>query len=272
MKNNLPLLILFILFSFREYKDNRTLNFPKSVELVNKIPEKNKVWIFICAGQSNMAGRAFVEPMDTLSNKRILSINREGQLIYAKEPLHFYEPSRTGLDCGVAFGQTIINNIPDSISILIIPTAVGGSSVGQWLGDSTHRNVKLLSNFREKVDSAKKYGQIKGILWHQGENDANTMDIPLYNSKLSSLFHTFRTITGNTNLPILIGELGSFSKDKINWELLNEKIIEYSKTDGYSVVISTFDLQDIGDSVHFNSAGQRMMGQRMAVEYLTKFK
>jgi hypothetical protein len=272
MRNILFLVTLSIIISCHENGSNRTINFPKSVEIADKIPDRYHVWVFILAGQSNMAGRAFVEPMDTLPDKRILTIDKEGRLIYAKEPLHFYEPNLTGLDCGLSFGKTLIKSIPDSISILLIPTAVGGSSVEQWIGDSTHRSVKLLTNFRDKVGIAKKYGHIKGILWHQGENDANPNNIPQYKSNLTLLFKTFRTITGNESLPILIGELGSFSSDHENWSLINEQIKEYANIDSNTAIISTSDFQDIGDKVHFNSAGQRIMGQRMADEFINKFK
>ena len=203
---------------------------------------------------------------------RALSINKNGQLVYAKEPLHFYEPSKTGLDCGLSFAKNLINNIPDSITILLIPTAVGGSSVTQWLGDSTHREVKLLTNFHSKVDIAKSYGNIKGILWHQGENDANPIDISKYEIKLSSLFEVFRTIIGNKNLPILIGELGSYSSDNENWKLINEKIKDVAKKDSTIYIISTLDLKDKGDKVHFNSEGQRKMGERMAVKFMSTLK
>lgn len=129
MKKMLVICTFLMLVSCNEGADTRTINFPKSVEIVNKIPDKRNVWVFILAGQSNMAGRAFVEPKDTLSNKRILTIDKEEQLIYAKEPLHFYEPAMTGLDYGTSFGEAIIEGIPDTISVLLIPTAVGGSSV-----------------------------------------------------------------------------------------------------------------------------------------------
>ena len=108
---------------------------------------KENVWVFIMAGQSNMAGRGIVEPEDTVSDKRIFSINKDGQIIIAKEPLHFYEPERTGLDCGLSFAKTLITKIPDSISILIIPTAVGGSSISQWLGDSVLSECKIVFKF-----------------------------------------------------------------------------------------------------------------------------
>lgn len=178
----------------------------------------------------------------------------------------------TGLDCGLSFGKNLIKYIPNSISILLVPTAVGGSSVGQWLGDSLYGNVQLLSNFRDKVQIGKKYGQVKAILWHQGESDANANDIPQYRERLSKLFEKFRAIVDDETLPIMIGELGSFSKDAENWQLINQVIKSYSVTDNNTVIVSTADLKDKGDKVHFNSEGQRIMGQRFAYEYIKKFK
>ncbi|HEX8676292.1 MAG TPA: sialate O-acetylesterase [Segetibacter sp.] len=258
--------------SSEQGKSDRTRYFPKSIDRVETIPSKENVWVFILAGQSNMAGRGFVEPQDTLPSERVLTIKANGQLVFAKEPLHFYEPTLTGLDCGLSFGKNLIKYISDSISILLLPTAVGGSSVGQWLGDSLYRNVQLLSNFRDKVQIGKKYGQVKAILWHQGESDANANDIPQYKERLSKLFEKFRAIVGNETLPIMIGELGSFSKDAENWQLINQMIKSYSVTDNNTAIVSTADLKDKGDKVHFNSEGQRIMGQRFAYEYIKKFK
>ena len=45
-----------------------------------------KVWVFILAGQSNMAGRGKIEAEDTISAPRILTINDKGDIIPAKEP------------------------------------------------------------------------------------------------------------------------------------------------------------------------------------------
>lgn len=214
-----------------------------------------------------MAGRGQVEPKDTVSHKRVFTINKSGELILAKEPLHFYEPTMAGLDCGLSFGKTLIKQVPDSISILLIPTAVGGSSISQWIGDSTHRNVSLLSNFKEKVAIGKRYGQIKGILWHQGESDANPNNMMLYQNRLAQLMSDFRQITNNEKLPILIGELGSYSKNE-RWLIINEQINSYVLSDPYSSIIKTKDFKHKGDQVHFGSKGQRLMGKRFANEMI----
>lgn len=249
----------------------RTTYFPKQIDVMSNSINKESAWVFIMAGQSNMAGRGIVEPKDTVSDKRILSIDKDGRIIIAKEPLHFYEPERTGLDCGLPFAKTLIKKIPDNISIIIIPTAVGGSSIKQWLGDSVYRNVKLFSNFLAKVEIAKQHGIIKAILWHQGESDANEKDIPLYKQRLGLLFSKFRAAVGNNELPVMLGELGSFSETPKNFDLINKAIHEYTQGDKNSSVISTKDLKDKGDRLHFDSKGQRTMGQRFAKAYLKNF-
>ena len=51
----------------------KTAYFPKQTELMTEEINKQHIWVFILAGQSNMAGRGIVEPQDTVANKRILS-------------------------------------------------------------------------------------------------------------------------------------------------------------------------------------------------------
>ena len=123
--------------------------------------KKDKTWVFILAGQSNMAGRGAIDfnPFngDTITNQRIQTINQNGEIVLAKEPLHFYEPKMAGLDCGLSFARTMLLSIPEDVTILLIPTAVGGSSIKKWIDDSVHRGVPLWSNFKHQVEIAKKY-------------------------------------------------------------------------------------------------------------------
>jgi len=261
-------LIFFILTGFSPEKDHWKKNFPVKTEFPKEIPLTKNVWVFIMAGQSNMAGRGFIEPQDTLPSGRILTINSTGKLVLAKEPIHFYETDMSGLDCGISFAFKLLKHTPDSVSILLVPTAVGGSSVSQWLGDSLHRDVKLLSNFQEKTEIAKRYGQIKGILWHQGESDANQKSIPEYEDKLSSLFSRFRFIADNKSLPILTGEIGLFRVDNTMQKLINLKIQEYASKDPNTYLIRTGDFKNRGDQLHFNTKSQRLMGKRFAKMFI----
>ena len=228
--------------------------------------DKKKTWVFILAGQSNMAGRGVVEAEDTITHPRIKTIDKNGNIILAKEPLHFYEPTMAGLDCGLSFAKALIRDCPDDVSILLIPA---GSNIRQWLGDSVHRGVKLLSNFKEKTALAKQYGTIKGILWHQGEGDANEKGMPVYKENMTKLFGIFREEADKKKLPILLGELGAFNINAAKQiKQINQIIVDDASADKHTAVIPTSDLDHKGDNLHFNAAGQREMGIRYATAML----
>jgi hypothetical protein len=248
----------------------RTQYFPKVELRKETLPKKKSLWVFLLVGQSNMAGRGFVEPQDTIPSERVLTINKKGEIIIAKEPIHFYEPTELGLDCGLSFGKEITKYISDSITLLLIPTAVGGSRISQWLDDERHRKVRLLTNFKEKVELGKNNGQIKGILWHQGESDANQADVPFYKDRLSELFLQFREIVGDEKLPILIGELGAYSyrKDYEYSLQINKQIKLYTTSDSNAIFVKSSDLDNKGYNGHFGSVSQRAFGIRFAKEYI----
>jgi len=230
-----------------------------------ELPPKDDLWIFIMAGQSNMAGRAQIEVQDRIENDRILSINSENEVIVAQEPIHFYEPSGLGLDCGMSFGSKILEQVPNSVSILLIPTAIGGSSIEQWINDETHRGVQLLSNLKQRMRAARTHGVIKGVLWHQGEGDAHEeQTIRAYEGHMQELFEIFRAAAEEEHLPIVVGHLGSFAVEQDRWDSINAAMDAYSLTDPFCEVVETADLDHKGDKRHFNSAAQRILGQRYA--------
>jgi hypothetical protein len=277
-KNNLKVLfvisillcVLILTFDIPKQHE-REANFPQQIDFVDKLNDPDSLWIFLLAGQSNMAGRGFVEPQDTIPNGRIITIDNSGEWIYAKEPLHLYEPSRTGLDCGMAFARTLLDSIPINTSVAIIPCAIGGSAIEEWLRNETVRGVSLLTNFTKKVVQVKKYGEIKGILWHQGESDAKSELIPKYSTNLDSLVSVFRNIIQNDSLPILIGELGSYAEPierHQRWDSINRSIYNFAMNNRNIAVVNTKDLKHKGDKVHFDSESQRKLGARFAKKYL----
>ncbi len=245
----------------------------KKTNCAVKLPKKENFWIFIMAGQSNMAGRASVESIDTVHSPRVFSMDKENKWIVANEPLHFFEPSMSGLDCGLSFGKELSASLGDSIYIGLIPCAVGASSIEQWVGDSLHRGVYLFSNFRNRAEFASKVGIIKGILWHQGENNANQIQFKNYDKNLKKLFLNFRRVVQNDSLPILVGELGKFLRkqefdsypDSINYTL--KHITDLDKN---VLLIKTDDLYHKGDFLHFDSHSQRLLGKRFAETMKTK--
>ncbi|MBE0679734.1 MAG: sialate O-acetylesterase [Bacteroidales bacterium] len=253
-------------------QDERTRYFPRSQEYVEVMPPREKVWLFVLAGQSNMAGRGQVEPCDTVPHPRIFSVTPDKRWVVAREPLQLYQPALTGLGPGMAFARALVEELDEEIYIGLIPCAVGGSSVGNWLSDSLYKGVRLKSNFTDKLLWAKEYGTVKGILWHQGEADATAEKIAFYKSDLTLLFDYFREVTGDDNLPVIAGELGIFpgvEENRQEYLFLNDILLEISRDDPYMALVRSFGLKAKADNVHFDGPSQRIMGRRYAAAWLS---
>ncbi|MBL7740820.1 MAG: sialate O-acetylesterase [Chitinophagaceae bacterium] len=241
-------------------------HFPAFIEKVKDLPAKENFYLFIMAGQSNMAGRGFVQPQDTLSSVQVFTLDKNNEWVYAKEPLHYYEPTRTGLDCGLSFGKKLASLYGKKISIGLIPCAVGGSSIEQWLGDSTYRGVTLYSNLLTKARIATTHGTIKGVLWHQGETNATTKNYKNYKEKLTTFFTKLRNDLGDPALPVYAGELSSFLSRKNNpfADSVNNDLHSLAASITNLYIIPAGDLTPNADSIHFDSRSQRIMGNRFA--------
>ncbi|MES1197751.1 MAG: sialate O-acetylesterase [Chitinophagaceae bacterium] len=268
MTNKLIILVLLIISCNPSSKITEIAanQFPHMAEKVRELPPKENFYIFILAGQSNMAGRGFVQPADTVSSINVLTLGKDNEWLYAKEPLHYYEPTRTGLDCGLSFGKTISKLYGKNITIGIVPCAIGGSSIEQWLGDSTYRNVTLYSNLLKKAKVASQYGTIRGILWHQGESNATASSYKNYKKKLQSFIQKLRNDLGNAYLPFYAGELASFL-NKATYtaaDSVNRDLHILSETMNKMFIINTSDLTSLKDTLHFDSRSQRLMGKRFA--------
>lgn len=264
------LLILLCLFiacnTPRTAQQQATNQFPTVRDKAGSPPDKNKFYIFLLAGQSNMAGRGIVQPQDTVASTRVLVLTKDQQWEYAKEPLHYYEPGRTGLDCGLSFGKKLASFYDRSITIGLVPCAIGGSAIEQWLGDSTYRNVKLYSNLMKNARAAMQYGTIKGILWHQGESNAGANSYRNYRQKLEELFTRVRNDLNIPDLPVYAGQLALFLSRKTNpnADKVNEDLQALSVSMKNVYIIKTTDLTPLKDSIHFDSRSQRIMGGRFA--------
>ncbi|MBL7743753.1 MAG: sialate O-acetylesterase [Chitinophagaceae bacterium] len=265
--------VIFILFLFISCSPAKKIitgtgmnHFPVLSEKVKDLPSKENFYIFILAGQSNMAGRGFVQAQDTISSIQVLTLDKNNEWVYAKEPLHHYEPARTGLDCGLSFGKKLAALYKKKITIGLVPCAVGGSSVEQWLGDSTYRGVTLYSNLLTKVRLANTHGTIKGLLWHQGETNATTKNYKNYKEKLTAFFTKLRNDLGDPGLPVYAGELSSFLSRKNNpfADSVNNDLHTLATSIPNLYIIPTGDLTPNTDSIHFDSRSQRIMGKRFA--------
>ena len=205
-----------------------------------------------------------VEPQDTVTDPRILTIDSVGDMVIAKEPLHFYHPGFSGLDCGVSFAKALLPYAVPGTKVCLVPCAMSSSSVQDWLGDSS-RGVKLYTNMISRTRTAMQRGRLKGVLWHQGETNAeDSAKAVNYDADLIALIQKIRHDFHDEQLSFFAGTLANFNdfplKDYVNSEILTAA----HKLHGL-YVISTSDLSCKPDRVHFDAAGQRELGRRFAL-------
>lgn len=214
--------------------------------------------LYLLVGQSNMAGRGFIEKEDTLSHPSIYVLNADDEWELAKEPLH-YDKKNRGVGPGFAFAKTLLT-YRNEAQIGLIPAAVGGTKIGYW---EPGNNRGLYEEALRKAEVAMKKGELKGLLWQQGESDANTKDAPFYKQNLINLMNAFRKDLGIPDLPLVIGGVGDFLKSNKS-EQINQAIKETVETLENSAYSEPSTLGHIGDRLHFNSEAQRENGKHMA--------
>lgn len=217
-----------------------------------------------------MAGRGTVEAQDRVAHPRVSMLDRNLRWVPAVEPMHFDKPV-AGVGPGRAFALALAAS-DSSMRIGLVPAAVGGSPISAWepgafyAETGTHPYDDAIARARAAMQA----GDLKAILWHQGESDANARSAPLYAERLRALIQRFRTDLGIPDLPVIIGELGRF--DAKPWDAAREKVDsvhrEIPSLVPHTAFVSSAGLVDKGDATHFTAESARALGVRFAEAYL----
>ena len=227
------------------------------IRLQNKTDNK-KYDLYLLVGQSNMAGRGEIGAVDQEIHPRVFSINAVDEWIPAKEPLH-YDVRKRGVGPGLSFGKTMAKANPNAV-IGLIPCAVGATKISYW---NPGNERKLFERTIRKAKVAMEAGNLKGLIWQQGESDSNSIDAPLYKERLLELLRAFRKELGDDKLPVVIGGLGDFLKSN-KYHVVNRSLEEAANELGHAKFSPASKLGHIGDSLHFNAKAQRENGVNMA--------
>lgn len=215
------------------------------------------VKLFLLIGQSNMAGRGRIEPQDQEVNPKILMLAKDLSWVPAKDPIHFDKPV-AGVGPGLSFAREILKTAPDQ-GIGLIPCAVGGSRLDQWKPGQPFYNDTIA-----RARAAMKTGTLAGILWHQGESDSTPPLITTYPDRFASMISQLRKDLGAEKVPVVIGELGRFRSEH---QAFNEGLPAVVKKVPLCALVTSEDLLDKGDKLHFDSDSARKLGERYAAAF-----
>jgi len=224
--------------------------------------------IFVLAGQSNMAGRGEVGDIDRTPHPRVYALNANDEWEVATDPVHFDKPARVGVGPGLAFAKEIAERNPD-IRVGLVPTAVGGSPIESWTPGGVHKQTGLhpWDDAVHRIAVARQAGDIKAVLWHQGEGDSSPVRAPLYKDRLHDLIRRFRDVAGDERLPFIVGQLGQFKEWSDGRKLVNSVHESVPAHFEYARFISSDNLSHVGDGTHFDAESARELGRRYAEAY-----
>ena len=231
--------------------------------------------LWLLCGQSNMKGRGFM-PEEPKNDPRIVMMHiKDDQWYLARHPLHLTGDAKTfqghdnaGVGPGLAFAEVLAAQ-DKTAAIGLVPCAVGGSSIKLWqkgakLYEDALRRAKLALQTTAPVKA-----RLRGILWLQGEANANAEELPLHAERLRAMIEAFRTDLAQPDLPFIACTVGEIQPEPRLSDLkaMNEIQLALPKSVPHTACVDARDLKThIGDSVHFDTAAQNEIGKRYAAK------
>lgn len=194
----------------------------------------------------------------------------------------------TGLSPVDYFARTLVDSLPTSVKIGIVPVAVAGTAIKGFMPNGVGKayyaglptNQAYMRNIANEyggdpyarlvamAKEAQKTGVIKGILFHQGETDAGP---GTWSDDVKSIYNQLLVDLGvkAADVPFLAGEV-------YNNQTKNQTIGALPKIIPTAYVISssglTLHTSDTQYKVHFSAQSYREFGKRYAVQMLKLLK
>lgn len=150
-----------------------------------------------------------------------------------------------------------------NMPIGIIQTAWGATNISRHMagGDIYANHITPLSGFN-----------IAGILWYQGEADANTNDAPKYAERLSKLIDQYRTVFGNdASLPFVQFQLANFKYSDSYWGDIRKAQTQVSASRNNVALINAAGTER-GATALIHPLGKDTLGKQAAKELLSLIK
>lgn len=202
---------------------------------------------FLLIGQSNMAGRGYLQEAAQIDTSRIYTL-RNGRWQKLFRPIH---PDRkfSGVCLGESFAEAYANR--HDVDVGLICCADGGTSLDQWQPGGV-----LFDNAVFQAKLAMRSATLAGILWHQGEADCEEPLYHTYAARLTQVLQALRKELGQ-DIPFLVGGLGDFLKDCAldvslkNYPLINTALQQVVNEQPLTGFVSADGLTANPDQLHF---------------------
>lgn len=242
--------------------------------------------VYLVIGQSNMAGRGEMTESDKDVIPGVYILDDRDSIVPASAPLNIYSSVRKkkeiqGVNPSLSFCKVVSEKT--SRKILLVVNARGGTSIERWMKDykgtvrysakvdGPERDGMLIpSLYEEAVRRARiamQYGQLKGILWHQGESNSDKDASKQYLSQLNRFVTDLRNDLNAPDVPFVAGEIYEGYKNAVYF---NRQIRKISRKIDNAYCVSSKGCTSNPDNLHFSRDGQILLGKRYAAIILDK--
>jgi len=223
---------------------------------------RGKLSIFILAGQSNMEGDGKMEdymPIDTDGRAYVFNENYvwvEGQ-----------EPVRDRVGPSISFAKQLIDQ-DENMEVGLINVALGGTSILQW--QKSLDDHSLFQTMIKRALAASTQGEIKGLLFFQGETEA--LGYSPHHEEWDVYFKQFvqdvRQELNLENLPVVFARV--IPREDLFWPNVRarqEKVVMENV-----VMVSTDGIGHLQpDNLHFTAPGYVELGKRLGAAFVQHF-
>ncbi|KAF5444887.1 hypothetical protein F2P56_033979 [Juglans regia] len=236
--------------------------------------------IFLLVGESNMAGRGGVYhdtktnllkwdgkvPPQCTPTPNILTLSLNKTWEIARDPLHkeIDNLKTCGVGPGMPFSNQILAKHPNFGVIGLVPCAIGGTKIENWQ-KGTHLYNQLVSRARAARQSSG--GNIRALLWYQGESDCGEWDSRLYFGRLEKFINNIRHDLDSPDLPILMVIVSSGQGKFLKLVRYAQLRINLKNVVHVDSMGSTF----LADHLHLDTKSAVRIGQKLSESFLHNF-
>ena len=246
--------------------------------------------LWLLAGQSNMEGVGNLADLEQ-PDPRIRSFDQTDRWVLATEPLHqlpnaadrihwrkdkdgnpkklegqeleqYVANRKKGAGLGLPFAKLMLQRT--GVPIGLLPCAHGGTSMDQWSPSLKDKQGDSLygATYRRFLATG---GRIRGILWYQGESDANPKVVAAFPEKFEKLIAAFRADFLNPDLPFYYVQIGRHVSytNQSEWNAVQEAQRKLESRIPKVGMVPAVDLS-LDDGIHVSTADHKRLALRLA--------
>jgi sialate O-acetylesterase len=241
--------------------------------------------LWVLAGQSNMEG--YGDLIDVAPpHDKVMALGMDGIWRRAEEPLHWlvdspdpvhsgdpadrekrskqqHKDRKKGAGLGLPFATAMVE--ATGVPVGLVPCAHGGTSMEQWNPSKKDEGGKsLYGSMIRQIQLAG--GRVRGVLWYQGESDANEKAAKEYPKVFADFIRTLRRDLDEPELPFYFVQLGRVVGpmfDAKNWNAIQEAQRTLPDRVANTAVVAAVDLE-LDDLIHVGVDGHKRLGRRLA--------